>query len=40
VGNSSLLLLAGLGVVVSLNFASWNQMAAWLRRIECLQIAA
>ena len=26
--------------LVSLNFASWNQMAAWLRRVAAVQHAA
>jgi hypothetical protein len=29
-----------LGKVVSQNFASWNQMAGWLRQIEGLRAAA
>ena len=25
--------------VVSLTFASWNQIAAWLRQLDCLRAA-
>jgi hypothetical protein len=26
--------------MVSLNFASWNQLEGWLRRVEALRLAA
>ena len=32
--------LSALNGVVSLNFASWNQLAGWLREIEGLRAAA
>jgi hypothetical protein len=32
--------LSGLSSVVSLNFASWNQLERWLRRLEALRTAA
>ena len=37
-GGKCLIVLTGL--VVSLNFTSWNQIAGWLKRLHALRAAA